>query len=70
MLHTAAYFGCTDVVQELLQQGLDVNLLDYKGATGLHRARDVPTMKVYLHSQTLLIKVSDYSIQLSLFWQF
>ena len=46
LLHTAAYFGCIPVIIELLGLGVDVNLLDYKGATALHRARDVNTIKV------------------------
>ena len=45
-LHTAAYFGIIPVVKDLLNQGVDINLLDYKGATALHRARDVETMHV------------------------
>ena len=33
-------------VQKLLSEGLDVNILDYKGATPLHRARDGATVEV------------------------
>jgi hypothetical protein len=45
-LHTAAYFGAIPVVKELLSNGMDINILDYKGATALHRAKDTDTMKV------------------------
>ena len=45
-LHTAAYFGVVPIVRDLLALGLDINLLDYKGATALHRAKDVHTMQV------------------------
>ena len=45
-LHTAAYFGIIPIIQELLNTGLDINILDYKGATSLHRAKDTSTMKV------------------------
>jgi ankyrin repeat protein len=46
LLHTAAYFGQIHIIEKLLGIGLDVNLLDYKGATALHRAKDVDTMRV------------------------
>ena len=46
LLHTAAYFGCAPLVGQLLALGVDVNLLDYKGATPLHRAKDVECIKV------------------------
>ncbi|KAK6482400.1 hypothetical protein HHUSO_G15403 [Huso huso] len=45
LLHTAAYFGETDIIKTLLGLQVDVNLLDYKGATALHRARDSETMQ-------------------------
>ena len=45
-LHTAAYFGIIPIIMELLNAGLDINLLDYKGATALHRAKDTHTMRV------------------------
>ena len=44
-LHTAAYFGVVPIVRDLLALGIDINLLDYKGATALHRAKDVQTMQ-------------------------
>ena len=46
LLHTAAYFGVIPVIKELLKERVDVNLLDYKGATPLHRARDHKTIRV------------------------
>ena len=46
LLHTAAYFGCVEVIETLLQENLDVNLLDYKGATAIHRASNTETMRV------------------------
>ena len=46
LLHTAAYFGVLPVVKALLRERVEVDLLDYKGATPLHRARDPETMKV------------------------
>ncbi|XP_077994506.1 uncharacterized protein LOC144448226 [Glandiceps talaboti] len=48
LIHTAAYFGCIPVIKELLKERVDVNLLDYKGATALHRAKDAATMQVLL----------------------
>ncbi|XP_022088281.1 uncharacterized protein LOC110977993 isoform X2 [Acanthaster planci] len=50
LLHTAAYFGVIPVVKELLKERVDVNLLDYKGATPLHRARDQMTIRLLLES--------------------
>ena len=32
--------------QTLLSEGVDVNILDYKGATPLHRAKDAATVEV------------------------
>lgn len=46
VLHTAAYFDCQEIVRQLLKVRVDVNLRDYKGATALHRAHSVETMKV------------------------
>ena len=46
LLHTASYFGAIPVLKVLLKERVDVNLLDYKGATALHRARDPETIKV------------------------
>ena len=34
-------------MQTLLSEGVDVNILDYKGATPLHRAKDAATVEVY-----------------------
>ena len=33
--------------QTLLSEGVDVNTLDYKGATPLHRAKDAATVEVF-----------------------
>lgn len=57
LLHTAAYFGLAQQVGQLLALGVDVNLRDYKGATPLHRAKDVECLKVIsssVHSFELL----------------
>uniref|UniRef100_UPI00398EB846 uncharacterized protein n=1 Tax=Pristiophorus japonicus TaxID=55135 RepID=UPI00398EB846 len=48
LLHAAAYFGKTDAIKTLLQLKIDVNLLDYKGATALHRSRDTETMQLLI----------------------
>lgn len=45
-LHTAAYFGEKTLIRKLLNIGLDINLLDYKGAVALHRAKDSDTLRV------------------------
>ncbi|XP_048405148.1 uncharacterized protein LOC125460951 isoform X2 [Stegostoma tigrinum] len=49
LLHTAAYFGKTDIIETLLQLKVDINLLDYKGAIPLHRSRDTETMQLMIH---------------------
>ena len=51
LLHTAAYFGCIPVIKDLMRLGLDIDLLDYKGATALHRARDIETIQVLCHKK-------------------
>ncbi|XP_069486198.1 serine/threonine-protein phosphatase 6 regulatory ankyrin repeat subunit C-like [Ambystoma mexicanum] len=48
LLHTAAYFGESDVIYALLKLQIDVDLLDYKGATPLQRSRDSNTMQLLL----------------------
>ncbi|CAH1786443.1 unnamed protein product [Owenia fusiformis] len=53
LLHTAAYFGQVPAVKDLLQLRLDVNLSDYKGATPLHRARNVDIMRILLDAGAL-----------------
>ncbi|XP_071809537.1 uncharacterized protein [Asterias amurensis] len=50
LLHTAAYFGSIPVIKELLNERVDANLLDYKGATPLHRARDKDTIRLLLEN--------------------
>lgn len=49
LLHTAAYFGSVPLVRSLLSHRVDVNLTDYKGATPLHRVRNVECMKVCIY---------------------
>ena len=46
LLHTAAYFGHLNALRSVVKLGVDLDLLDYKGATALHRARDTETIKV------------------------
>ncbi|KAI0208355.1 hypothetical protein LSAT2_006969 [Lamellibrachia satsuma] len=53
LLHTAAYFGLAQQVGQLLALGVDVNLRDYKGATPLHRAKDVECLKLLLNAGAL-----------------
>ena len=37
LIHTAAHFSNLKAIKELLLLKIDVNQLDYKGATALHR---------------------------------
>ncbi|XP_059170627.1 uncharacterized protein LOC131952123 [Physella acuta] len=48
LLHTASYYGYTDVIEDLLQLNVDINLKDYKGASPLHRAKNAETIKMLL----------------------
>ncbi|XP_076450581.1 uncharacterized protein LOC143286742 [Babylonia areolata] len=48
LLHTASYYGYQAIVKDLLQLRVDVDLRDYKGATPLHRAKDLETMQILL----------------------
>ncbi|XP_063302209.1 ankyrin repeat domain-containing protein 27-like [Pelobates fuscus] len=48
LLHVAAYYGEAELVETLLQLQLDVDILDYKGATALQRSRDVKIMQLLL----------------------
>ncbi|KAK7098620.1 uncharacterized protein [Littorina saxatilis] len=48
LLHTASYYGYQAIVKDLLQLRVDVDLRDYKGATPLHRAKDLETLQVLL----------------------
>nr|XP_033809212.1 uncharacterized protein LOC117364282 isoform X3 [Geotrypetes seraphini] len=48
LLHVAAYFGERDLIKELLDLKVNVNVLDYKGATALHRCRDKKTVQLLL----------------------
>ncbi|CAN0423803.1 unnamed protein product [Lampetra fluviatilis] len=48
LLHTAAHFGDTETIQDLLGWGVDVNLLDYRDAMPLHRARHGPATQLLL----------------------
>lgn len=48
LLHTASFFGAIPVIKTLLSEGVDVNTLDYKGATPLHRAKDAATVEMLI----------------------
>ncbi|XP_040200122.1 serine/threonine-protein phosphatase 6 regulatory ankyrin repeat subunit B-like [Rana temporaria] len=48
LLHVAAYFGEHQHIETLLQLQVDVDILDYKGATPLQRSRDEKTMQLLL----------------------
>ncbi|XP_068129763.1 uncharacterized protein [Hyperolius riggenbachi] len=48
LLHTASYFGEHQHVETLLQLEVDIDVLDYKGATPLQRSRDVKTIQLLL----------------------
>lgn len=50
LLHTAAFFGSIPVIKTLFAEGLNVNLLDYKGATPLHRAKNAETVDLLLEA--------------------
>ncbi|RMX55734.1 hypothetical protein pdam_00015503 [Pocillopora damicornis] len=50
LLHTASFFGAIPVIKTLLSEGVDVNTLDYKGATPLHRAKDAATVELLLEA--------------------
>ncbi|CAH2277643.1 ankyrin repeat-containing YCR051W-like, partial [Pelobates cultripes] len=48
LLHVAAYYGEAELVETLLHLQLDVDILDYRGATALQRSRDVKIMQLLL----------------------
>lgn len=54
LLHTCSYYGHYDLVEKLLktldidQKPLSPNIKDYKGATPLHRAKDLKIIKLLL----------------------
>ncbi|XP_075061419.1 uncharacterized protein LOC142150074 [Mixophyes fleayi] len=48
LLHVAAYFGDPQLVESLLMLQVEVDILDYKGATPLQRSRDVKTIQLLL----------------------
>lgn len=50
LLHTAAFFGNIPIIKSLFAEGLKVNLLDYKGATPLHRAKNAATVELLLEA--------------------
>ena len=50
--------------QTLLSEGVDVNTLDYKGATPLHRAKDAATVEVCAIN-TCWSSLSSKSVSLS-----
>lgn len=53
-MHTCCFFGHYDLVEKLLKsndidnKSLNPNIRDYKGATPLHRAKDVKIIKLLL----------------------
>uniref|UniRef100_A0A8C5QFC1 Uncharacterized protein n=1 Tax=Leptobrachium leishanense TaxID=445787 RepID=A0A8C5QFC1_9ANUR len=49
LLHVAAYYGEVNIIQTLLNLKINVDLLDYRGATPLQRCRDVKTMQLLLN---------------------
>lgn len=59
LLHTAAFFGSIPVIKSLFSEGLNVNLLDYKGATPLHRAKNAETVDLLLEAGAAIDAV-DY----------
>eukprot|EP00794_Sanderia_malayensis_P010823 gene10823-11975_t len=59
LLHTAAYFGAIDTIKSLLAERVDVNLLDYRGATALHRVKDIDTLEVLLDAGADINIVDD-----------
>lgn len=59
LLHAAALYGFTSLVKTLLRERIDVNLLDYKGATALHRVKDAETLKVLLEAGGDIDAVDD-----------
>jgi len=59
LLHTAAYHGNTEAVKMLLAERVDANLLDYKGATPLHRVRDAETMQLLLDAGADITKLDE-----------
>ncbi|KAK7491465.1 hypothetical protein BaRGS_00017294 [Batillaria attramentaria] len=54
LLHTACYYGYHGIVKDLLQLRVDVDLRDYKGATPLHRAKDLETVQILLDNGALI----------------
>ncbi|XP_050411091.1 uncharacterized protein LOC126825502 [Patella vulgata] len=54
LLHTACYYGDQEAVKDLLSLRLEVGLLDYKGATPLHRAKDIETMQLLLDMEAVI----------------
>ncbi|XP_067933694.1 uncharacterized protein [Watersipora subatra] len=59
LLHTAAYFGSVELVKSLLSHRVDVNLTDYKGATPLHRVRNVECLKALTDAGALINTIDD-----------
>ncbi|XP_069811796.1 uncharacterized protein [Dendropsophus ebraccatus] len=48
LLHVAAHFGEKECIESLLKLKVDIDVLDYKGATPLQRSRDAKTMQMLL----------------------
>ncbi|XP_063783764.1 uncharacterized protein LOC134932872 isoform X2 [Pseudophryne corroboree] len=49
LLHVAAYFGDTQLVESILKLQVEVDILDYRESTPLQRSRDVKTMQLLLN---------------------
>ena len=56
LAHVAASMGNIDALDVLLREQVDFNALNSNGATPLHVAKDSSTIKVYIHSLSLLYK--------------
>ncbi|KAK3101728.1 hypothetical protein FSP39_005894 [Pinctada imbricata] len=54
LLHTASYYGHKDAIRELLRLRLDINVRDYKGATGLHRSKNADILELLLDSGAMV----------------
>ncbi|KAK3602636.1 hypothetical protein CHS0354_034226 [Potamilus streckersoni] len=50
LLHTACYYGNVAAVKELLSLRVDVNLLDYKGASPIHRVKSPEIMQILIEA--------------------
>ena len=48
LLHIASYYGDVDVITQLLVMGVDINILDERFATPLHKARSCEVVKLLI----------------------